>query len=189
MNQKNLGFTVVELLVAISIITLIATIAGISVNNSRTKGRDAQRLVDLKQISLAIDLYFEKVGTYPICPASDNNVPQDQYIDNGETECLSQKLIEQNLMARLPVDARSGGDGVYEWGKDYQYVSSEDGTQYRLRGRLEGKPLAQTHSYPQGQQCPADNVFFPNCSWYGNCIYRGYGASCALTQQYGSDAR
>ncbi len=60
------GFTLVELLVVITIIGMLSTIAIVSLNSSRVKARDTKRLADLKQISTALELYLGDNGHYPI---------------------------------------------------------------------------------------------------------------------------
>ena len=47
------AFTIIELLVVISIIGILATIVLASLSTSRAKGRDARRVADMKSIQLA----------------------------------------------------------------------------------------------------------------------------------------
>lgn len=66
-EQKNsVGFTLIELLVVISIIGLLSSIVLTSVNSARAKARDARRKSDLRTISLALELYYDKYGTYAV---------------------------------------------------------------------------------------------------------------------------
>ncbi len=51
------GFTLIELLVVIAIIGLLSTIAVVSLNSARQKGRDAKRVADIRQIQTALELY------------------------------------------------------------------------------------------------------------------------------------
>lgn len=59
------AFTLVELLVVISIISVLASIVVVSFRSSQTKGRDAERKNDLKQINNALELYYSDYGKYP----------------------------------------------------------------------------------------------------------------------------
>lgn len=54
MNNLRQGFTIIELLVVITIIGLLATVIVATLSNSRAKARDARRLGDLHSISSAI---------------------------------------------------------------------------------------------------------------------------------------
>ena len=62
------GFTLIELLVVIAIIGVLASIVLASLNSARAKSRDARRLTDIKQIQLALELYFDGAGgnQYPV---------------------------------------------------------------------------------------------------------------------------
>jgi len=70
LNKKrgvlNYGFTLIELLVVIAIIGVLASIVLASLNNARRKSRDARRITDIKQLQLALELYFDGQGNqYP----------------------------------------------------------------------------------------------------------------------------
>ncbi len=65
-SQK--GFTLVELLVVITIIGILATVALVSLNSARAKARDAKRLGDVRQIALALEFCYNDIGKY--LPAS-----------------------------------------------------------------------------------------------------------------------
>jgi len=62
-NKK--GFTLIELLVVISIIGLLASVILISLNSARAKARDAKRIGDLRQLSTALEFYFDQNSAYP----------------------------------------------------------------------------------------------------------------------------
>ncbi len=69
-NQKTLtGFTLIELLVVIAIIGLLATIVMVSVNSARSKARDVKRAADIKQVALALEIYYDTNGSYPTAAA------------------------------------------------------------------------------------------------------------------------
>ncbi len=59
------GFTLIELLVVIAIIGILSSIVLASLNSARKKGRDARRVADIKQIQLALEMYFDDNGSYP----------------------------------------------------------------------------------------------------------------------------
>ncbi|MEK9175103.1 MAG: type II secretion system protein, partial [Patescibacteria group bacterium] len=53
------GFTLIELLVVIAIIGILASVVLASLNSARAKSRDARRIADVKQIQLALELYYD----------------------------------------------------------------------------------------------------------------------------------
>jgi prepilin-type N-terminal cleavage/methylation domain-containing protein len=63
-TQKN-GFTLIELLVVIAIIALLSTTVMTSISKARMKSRDTQRVENLRQIRVALELYFDDHGYYP----------------------------------------------------------------------------------------------------------------------------
>jgi prepilin-type N-terminal cleavage/methylation domain-containing protein len=62
--KENRGFTLIELLVVIAIIALLSSIVLASLNSARAKSRDAQRRSDLHQLQVAVELYYDKNGSY-----------------------------------------------------------------------------------------------------------------------------
>ena len=72
-NKKaKSGFTLIELLVVIAIIGVLATIVLASLNTARVKSRDARRITDLKQIQIALEIYYDGKGVenYPAAPTA-----------------------------------------------------------------------------------------------------------------------
>ncbi len=66
------GFTLIELLVVIAIIGLLASIVLASLNSARQKSRDARRIADVKQLQLALELYYDAQTppAYPVAVVS-----------------------------------------------------------------------------------------------------------------------
>jgi len=62
------GFTLIELLVVIAVIGLLASIVLVSMKDVRSKARDAKRKEELRQISLAIEMYYAQYENYPRTP-------------------------------------------------------------------------------------------------------------------------
>lgn len=76
------GFTLVEVLVVIAILGILAAVGLASFTSSQMKGRDSQRKSDLKQISNALEIYYNDYNRYPTssngkiagCPVSSSTV-------------------------------------------------------------------------------------------------------------------
>lgn len=63
--KKTRGFTLVELLVVIAIIGLLSSVAFSNFTAARIKARNVKRASDLKQIQLALEIYYDQYGSYP----------------------------------------------------------------------------------------------------------------------------
>jgi len=60
------GFTLIELLVVIAIIGILSAVVLASLNSARQKSRDAKRVADIRQMQLALELYFDdNTSRYP----------------------------------------------------------------------------------------------------------------------------
>lgn len=63
--RKKDAFTLVELLVVIAIIGLLSSIVLASLSKARSQSRDGKRVTDVKQIQLAIGLYYDANNKFP----------------------------------------------------------------------------------------------------------------------------
>jgi prepilin-type N-terminal cleavage/methylation domain-containing protein len=97
------AFTLVELLVVIAIIGLLSTVAVVATNSARIKSRDTKRIADLKQIQLALSLYYDDKGYYPPSPAGyDLNGYYNSYDADWNTSSFAVALSP--YLHPLPVD-------------------------------------------------------------------------------------
>jgi type II secretion system protein G len=64
-SHKDRGFTLIELLVVIAIIGILSSVVLASLNSARKKGRDARRISDVKQLQLALELYYDANQRFP----------------------------------------------------------------------------------------------------------------------------
>jgi prepilin-type N-terminal cleavage/methylation domain-containing protein len=115
MKQENshlLAFTMIELLIVISIIGILATISVVSFSSVRANARDSTRLSDVTMIAIALEKYYNLHRTYPNCNGRDDEL-------NGEWHtCLEPSL--KPFLDHLPRDPKSTG------GLGYMYFSYID---------------------------------------------------------------
>ena len=128
-KHNNRGFTLIELLVVIAIIGLLSSVALASLNSAREKVRDARRYLDLNQLQLALELYYNDNGSYPVtsgwwtvCTTGADPTARDTSGANGYIPNLSPTYI-----ATLPTDPTGCVGGHYD---GYIYISN--GTDYKL---------------------------------------------------------
>ena len=136
--SKQKGFTLIELLVVISIIGLLATIVLVSLNAARGKARDARRIADIKQISTAIELFYDVAGSYPRegCNEDSSNGcshSDDWWTGNGLAADYQGHNISEFI--QLPVDPINNSTYYYHYEPHCSVSGTKQG--YWIRYRLE----------------------------------------------------
>lgn len=120
MNKK--GFTLIELLVVIAIIGLLSTLAVVSLNNARSKSRDAKRVADIKQMQTAMELYYNDCGQYPSSTSTAAN--------NG---CSGSTNLG-TFMSQIPVAPKPQDGSCTVTGNEYLYAAiGATPTSYSIR--------------------------------------------------------
>ena len=97
--RRHLAFTLVELLVIITIIAGLLAVAVPSYTNSQRKSRDSRAKNDLKAVQQALELYFQTNAKYPT-----HTLAFGQIRCNAGTDTTS-----HNWGTRLFCDPDSGG--------------------------------------------------------------------------------
>ena len=156
-NTKK-GFTLIELLVVIAIIGILASIVLASLNTARMKSRDARRLADIKQIQIALELYFD---------ANSSSYPPT---GTGTGQGLG-ALTTGGFMSTVPKDPIGARSYAYEL-----CVPSTGAKYYHVGASLEdgASPALLTNS---------DNSYLPGCpgAWGANasaCTTGDTGTHC-----------
>ena len=100
-KKTNRGFTLIELLVVIAIIGILSSVVLASLNDARQKSRDAKRIADVKQLQLALELFFDSNASYPSSTA--------QLVTAGFISGLDRKSTRLNSshipLSRMPSSA------------------------------------------------------------------------------------
>ncbi len=68
--MKKSGFTLIEILVAVTIVAVLSVIGTVSYNSINKRSRDAKRRSDLEQVRSALELYRSDKASYPGSSAS-----------------------------------------------------------------------------------------------------------------------
>lgn len=123
--MKN-GFTIIEMLVVISIIALLSGIGLANYASQTKKTRDARRMVDLEVIRQALELYRSDVGVYP-----GSSGWCSQISNPAKTEIKS--ALETGYIEKVPQDPKYAD--TYQ---DYFYMNISSGQKYALYAELEG---------------------------------------------------
>lgn len=120
---KNISaFTFIEVLVIISIITLMATFSIFTYKNTQKTSRDIKRKTDIKQLSVALGIYYNRFGKFPDedaagdCDSSKGVMsgpcPAPTSSDWGSSSDL-QDLVSEKILTKLPYDPLNSGKYFY----------------------------------------------------------------------------
>ena len=122
------GFTLIELLVVIAIIGILSSVVLASLSTARQKSRDAKRISDLGQVQLALELYFDKVQSYPsttptICGVAGITpcAPTQATALNGyDAAIVGLSDVQQKFLPKnpLPAGGANGALSYYYYGVD-----------------------------------------------------------------------
>ncbi len=113
--ESSEGFTLLEILIAISIIGILSVFGMTAYTNSLNTGRDARRRADLEQIKSALEMFrSDSINSrYPL------NTEGLDILETGNPRYLN-----------VPLDPRDG--------LNYAYYASNNGSDYALGTNLEG---------------------------------------------------
>lgn len=92
------GFTLIELMIAISIVAILSTIGLVQYGNAQKIARDAKRKQDLRSIATALELHRQTTGSYPISNAWTSS-------DSGSNPWISQ--LTQGYINITPKDPKN----------------------------------------------------------------------------------
>lgn len=122
--MKIKGFTLVELLVTISIIAILAAIGISTYSNLQKSGRDATRKSDLAVIQSALEQYHADQGVYPSTITFDSPL----------TNQVGISPTPSPVKTYLSVIPKESISSPY---KTYSYVANPNPTNYCLYATLE----------------------------------------------------
>lgn len=124
---RQLGFTMIELLIVISIIGILASLALVTFSGSQKQARDTNRRSDIKQYQNALEQF-----------ANQNNGLYPSRTD-ASGAAASSALCSDLSLTTCPEDPRNSEDAnfTYRYQSDGSGTPTVDATQYILWARLE----------------------------------------------------
>lgn len=173
--KKRFGFTLIELMIVISIIGILSAVIFASFSKSRSVARDDIRKSDLKNLQVALALYKAQNGSYPKGdPACDSPVG-GTWFTPGPVNTLGHPNFRScdnyiyglvpDFIAELPKDPIS--EGVIDRGIFYQ----SNGSNYKLMYYLTVENNYITSFSDDFARCPATSG---NCQTVVPNVYAVY---------------
>ncbi len=127
-KQKVGGFTLIEILIVVAIISILASIVLVGIGPTEQLGRDARRVSDLHQVQTALELYYAKCGNYPGGPVAGGVCPG--YASAGGYDGLVTSITGSAIgVNAMPNDPQKS--------KKYYYITTNTGSSYVLGTTLE----------------------------------------------------
>jgi len=112
MQKAKEGFTLIELMVAISIIAILAAIGIVVYSRAQLLARDSRRKEDLRAVSTALTLFYTANGRYPASGGATCSYGGSSYCtSNSANPWIPELTIE--YMKSMPKDPVS--DSVNPW--------------------------------------------------------------------------
>ena len=135
------GFTLVELLVVISIMAILTVVAVSQFNTAKIKARDTQRKTDIDAVAKAIDMYYADYGMFP----------EQEMLDWGGEFTDDSDGSDYVYMKVLPSESRLDSQ--------YCYLPSNDQTSYLLFANMEGDGAVTGDYAVNSDQCDDEYNF------------------------------
>jgi general secretion pathway protein G len=129
-RKAKRGFTLVEIVVVITLIGLLSTFVILGFRVAQKKARDAQRIVDMQQLHLALESFYKVNGRYPAATegACAHNT---SFLTGG---CMT-ALVTGGYIGKLPTDPSGTSyyyDGWCAFAKETSTGPSSNSQQFRM---------------------------------------------------------
>lgn len=115
-HRNNKGFTLLEILVVISIIGILIALGASAYSVAQRKSRDARRQGDLKQVQNAFEQYYANTGSYGTCAQMasagfpSGQLPQDP--KPGSSYSIGCNTVTQRYCACATLEGGGGNTSV-----------------------------------------------------------------------------
>jgi len=164
-KSNELGFTLVELIVVITILAILWTIAFISLQWYSAQARDSKRLSDISNIKKSLELFSLNTWKYPL---PDNKITISYSWEPVRYQWYIWEQVSTNLSRNLnekPIDP------LTEW--EYIYSTTYSQTEYEVLGLYESDLIWTNVVTPfiGVLQSNAEGQDYPKIDWNYNWIY------------------
>ncbi len=124
------GFSMVEIMIVISIISVLTTIAAVSYSTYREKARDRVRLVEVEHLAVAMRLYIEQFGADIDCTGGlkiDGSLtPETLGVSTCDDGAQILQFIKDDLNI-IPHDPLGPGNADYYYYYDSEHLCGDNG--------------------------------------------------------------
>ena len=146
------GFTLIELMVAISIVAILATIGFSTYSQTQVRARDAKRKQDLRALSTALELYYQSYKHYPCTDNHVNSGGGGTWIVNNFAYAAgcgdATHVFDTRFINQQPLDPNHPTRALVYFGRgdNYATCTMAAGQGYVLIANLENSNDPDVHS-------------------------------------------
>ena len=101
--MKSRGFSIVELVIVITIMGILMSLATVTFIGTKANARDSERKADLQAIALHLETYYRDNGSYPSTADLGSN-PRQKLIDIDEKSLNGPELTALAQPLNYPAD-------------------------------------------------------------------------------------
>lgn len=166
MIKSSRGFTLIEMLIVIAVISILAGIVLVGITGFQESARDTKRIGDMRSIQNSLELFFTRCGHYPV----DGNGCVGGASGSGVVTWsnLGNSLVAAGVVSS---NARVLNDPQASATRNYEYAYGNDGYSYVVKATLEGRNSAMNDELELDD---GDTTFGLDCADeapnYGYCI-------------------
>jgi len=152
MKKFQPGFSLIEIMVVVSIIGILSAVLYVNFSQGSELSRDAQRQADIRIVSTALELHKNKYGRYPQgCNSAgtwSGHAP-DYQCSSGNQYIVG---LAPEFIPRLPQDPKLNGDN-----SGYAYLTNSEGSVYKFIAyrTVESEVVNYDHEF---KICDSDNT-------------------------------
>ncbi|MDD2871007.1 MAG: prepilin-type N-terminal cleavage/methylation domain-containing protein [Candidatus Gracilibacteria bacterium] len=132
-KTKNKAFTLVELIVVITILAILGTIAFISLQGYSTDARDSTRISDLSSMKTSLEVFHLDAGKYPV-PTNGVDITYSGGVVWTQGSFGESVFSNVNKLDKIPTDPLTN--------KEYTYSITSNKNEFELAGLVEGDNIS-----------------------------------------------
>ena len=153
--MRQQGFTLVEIIVVVTIISLLSGVSFFAYGEASKKTRDKDRQADLRTLQAAVELYKQKNGRYPAgCSTTSGSAWSGQIgtvyaCADGSNQYIVG--LAPAYIPKMPYDRR-----LNDTDSGYVYSTNTDGTVYKIEAKKTVESETVTWDHPL-RSCDVNN--------------------------------
>lgn len=153
------SFTLIEILIVISIISIISAVIFVNVRSSQSRARDTRRVADLEALNNAIQMYYRENGHFPSLPENCGVYSEDYGWHSAVSSKDAPNWVSHNARPKCVTS-----DFIAGLSPDFlASLPSDPGPEFKLSG-LDARGIVYIHTLspaPDRRECYKLLLYYP----------------------------